>query len=66
MVRLDRERKGKTPVDVTITEQNGNVRVRLTMGDDYASKKNTDMTVQETRDLATLLTYHAEVADGNL
>lgn len=66
MVRLDRSRKGKTPVDVTIVEQDGNQRIRLTMGDDGFSKKNTDMDEQETADLITLLQYHLEVLRGNL
>lgn len=57
MTRLPRTRRGKTPVDVTITEQDGLKRVRLTMGDDNYSKKNSDMDEQETEDLITILQF---------
>lgn len=67
MVRLARSRKGKTPVDVTIVNNGGaEDRIRLTLGEDTFSKKNTDLTPDEATDLMALLNYHAEVVRGNI
>lgn len=57
MTRLPRSRKGKTPLDVTVTIQDGLKRVRITMGDDNFNKKNSDLDEQETEDLITMLTF---------
>lgn len=65
-MRLPRERKGKTPIDVTIVEQDDTVRVRLTMGEDGGSKKNSDLTATEVKDLTTLLDYHGKLITGEL
>lgn len=66
MVRLNRTRRGKTPIDVTMTEQDGNQRIRLTMGEDGSSKKNSDLTEEETYDLIALLNYHLLILRGEL
>ena len=57
MVRLERTRRGKTPIDVTITRQNDLPRVRLTMGNERGKFTNTDMDEQEVRDLLVLLEF---------
>lgn len=66
-MRLPRERKGKTTVDVTNTLQAGIPRVRLSMGrtDDHRFR-NTDMSPQEVRDLITLLEYHLAIAEKRI
>ncbi len=64
-IRLPRNRRGKTPIDVTFVEQDGNKRVRLTMGDDNRSKKNSDLTADEVVDLMALLNYHHLVLIGD-
>lgn len=66
MVRLNRSRRGKTPIDVTIVEQDGTTRVRLTMGEDNGSKKNSDLTDEEVLDLMALLNYHYLVITGQV
>lgn len=68
MTRLPQTRKGKTPVDVTVTEQNGLKRVRLSMGADYGygGKKNTDMDEQEVEDLITILTFKLAMIRGQV
>lgn len=60
MTRLPRTRGGKTPVDVdvVVVEQDGLKRVRLTMGaGSFKGSRNTDMDVEETEDLITLLEF---------
>ncbi len=66
MTRLPTSRKGKTPVDVTVTEQNGLKRVRLTMGEDAHSKRNTDMDEREVEDLITILTFKLAMIRGEV
>ena len=66
MTRLPTSRKGKTPVDVTVTNQNGLKRVRLTMGLDALNKKNTDMDEQEVEDLITILTFKLAMIRGQV
>jgi hypothetical protein len=59
MVRLNRSRKGKTAIDVTTTLQDGNKRIRITLGEPLSSnKRNTDLDITELRDLITLLQFH--------
>lgn len=68
-MRLPRSRRGKTPIDVTTTEQDGNKRVRLTIGDDYSNpsaKKNSDLTEKECEDLITLLQGYLAIIRGEL
>lgn len=67
MTRLPQSRKGKTTVDVTVTEQNNLKRVRLTMGNpgDYRNK-NTDMDAQEVEDLITILTFKLAMIRGQV
>lgn len=65
-MRLQRSRRGKTPIDVVRVEQDkGVVRIRLTMGNpgpnDGGSHKNTDLTPEEAEDLATMLLYFVKV-----
>lgn len=67
MTRLPQSRKGKTQVDVTVTEQNKLKRVRLTLGGHESySKKNTDMDEQETEDLITILTFKLAMIRGQV
>lgn len=66
MTRLPRSRKGKTPIDVTTTEQNGLKRVRFTTGHDGARKVNSDLDPQEVFDLVTILSYHLGVITGHI
>jgi len=66
MTRLPRSRKGKTPIDVTTTGQNGLKRVRLTVGHDGGAKFNSDLDPQEAMDLLTILTYHLSVITGQI
>lgn len=66
MSRLPQSRKGKTTVDVTVTEQNGLKRVRLTLGDQTISKKNTDMDEREVEDLITLLQFKLMMLRGEV
>lgn len=69
-MRLTRSRKGKTPIDIVIVEQEkGQARVRLTVGDDASkpsNKKNSDLDLQEVDDLITMLTYHKMKISGEL
>ncbi len=66
-MRLRRDRKNKTKVDVNYVNQAGAPRVRLTLGeDDYRGKKNTDLSVREAEDLIVLLEYWKQVANGDL
>lgn len=68
MVRLKTTRKGKTPVDVTVTEQNELKRVRLSMGEreDGNRFRNTDLNEQEVRDLITLLEWNLAKVQGRV
>lgn len=66
MTRLPRSRGGKTAIDVTLTAQAGLMRVRLTMGEDNSSKKNTDMDELETANLITILEYKLAELRGEL
>jgi hypothetical protein len=67
MTRLTRSRKGKTPVDVVATEQNGLKRVRISMGDErYSNYRNTDMDERETRELITMLEWHLAKVEGRI
>lgn len=66
MTRLPRERKGKTPIDVGMVQQDGLTRVRISMGEDGGSRKNSDLSVQETEDLIAMLNYHMLVAKGEI
>lgn len=66
MTRLPNSRKGKTPVDVTVTNQNNLKRVRLTMGHDNRSKMNTDLDEQEAEDLITILTFKLAMIRGQV
>lgn len=66
MTRLPRPRKGKTPIDVTNTSQNGVERVRVTVGFDYRTKTNSDLSPEEVRDLIVLLQYHLAIAEGHI
>ncbi len=69
MTRLPRSRRGKTPIDVTIVKQDGNTRIRVTVGDDMArlsAKKNSDLDLKEVDDLIVLLSYmKKQVEDEN-
>ena len=65
-MRLPRNRRGKTPIDVTITNQDAGPRVRLTVGHDGGSKTNSDLTFRETEDLVTLLQYKLAQAKGDI
>lgn len=66
-MRLPRSRKGKTPLDVQIIEQNDTVRLRITLGEDLsARKRNTDMDEQEITDLIAMLNYHLLVIRGEI
>lgn len=65
-MRLPRKRKGTTPVDVVVTEQNGLRRVRLSMGMPGRKFSNTDLPPDEARDLATMLNFWAGVADRTI
>lgn len=68
-VRLPRKRKGKTPIDVGVVTQDDTTRVRLSMGDDKATKsgkKNSDLTPEEVEDLMAMLNYHRMVATGEI
>lgn len=65
-MRLPRDRRNKTKVDVNIVEQDGLTRVRLSLGEDGRGRKNTDMSVSEAEDLIVLLQYHKGVADGSI
>lgn len=65
-MRLPRSRRGKTPIDVVITNQPAGPRVRITIGEDGYDKKNSDLDFKETQDLIVLLTYHLEKAKGNV
>lgn len=65
-MRLPRSRRGKTPIDVVVVTQESGPRVRLTVGDDGASKKNSDLDFKEAEDLITLLQYNLAVARGEL
>lgn len=66
MTRLPRERKGKTPIDVGMVQQDGLTRVRISMGEDGGSRKNSDLSIQETEDLIAMLNYHMLVAKGEI
>jgi hypothetical protein len=66
-MRLPRDRKGKTPIDVGIVEQDGLKRVRLSMGEDGApGRKNSDLSPQETSDLIAMLNYNLKVINGEI
>jgi hypothetical protein len=69
-MRLNRSRRGKTPIDVVIVEQEkGLPRVRLTVGDDLSkpsNKKNSDLDLQEVEDLIVMLTYHKMKIAGDI
>jgi hypothetical protein len=65
-MRLPRDRRGKTPIDVTLTHQQAGTRVRLTIGHDGGSKSNSDLTYRETEDLVTLLQYKLAQAKGDI
>lgn len=66
-MRLPRDRKGKTPIDVGIVVQDGLTRVRLSMGEDGTpGRKNSDLSVEETENLITMLAYNLELAKGNI
>lgn len=65
-MRLNRSRRGKVTVDVTTTEQDGNRRIRLTMGEDRPGKKNTDMDGVELAELITILQYHLAKLEGKV
>jgi len=67
MTRLPQSRKGKTQVDVTVTQQNTLKRVRLSMGQDGSySKKNTDMDEREVEDLITILQFKLAMIRGQV
>ncbi len=67
MTRLPRSRRGKTPVDVTVTVQNGLKRVRLSMGDEGTGRfRNTDMDESEVEDLITVLAFKLKVIRGEV
>lgn len=70
MTRLPRSRKGKTAIDVIVTQQ-GQPRVRLSMS--RPSKPgvpdrfvNTDMDEQEVNDLIVLLQFKLAVMRGEV
>lgn len=67
-MRLPRTRKGKTPLDVTLVEQYGNKRVRITLGEDSnpRGKYNTDMDAAEVTDLIALLNYNMMILNGEI
>lgn len=66
-MRLERSRKGKTPIDIVITEQQpGLKRIRLTVGEDGAGKKNSDLDFAETEALIIVLQYHLAKAKGEI
>lgn len=65
-VRVPRERRGKTPIDIGIVEQGNTRRIRITLGEDGGSKKNSDMTIGETEDLIAILNYNVLVAKGEI
>ena len=65
-MRLPRARKGKMPVDVVITNQEAGPRVRISVGWDNESKRNSDLTFKDTEDLIVLLQYHLAKARGDL
>ena len=66
ITRLPNTRKGKTAVDVTVTNQNNLKRVRLTMGADSYDKKNTDMDEREVEDLITILSFKLAMIRGQV
>ena len=67
MTRLQRTRRGKTPVDVTRTEQNGIRRIRLSMGDEIGQRfRNTDMDDEETENLIIMLAYNLKMLRGEI
>lgn len=66
MTRLPRSRKGKTPLDVTITHQPAGLRVRVTLGNDGYDKKNSDLDAKECDDLIVLLQYNLAKIKGEL
>lgn len=67
MTRLPRDRKGKTPIDVGVVEQDGLKRVRISMGEDLKpGRKNSDLSVKETEDLIAMLNYNMLVAKGEI
>lgn len=65
MTRLERSRKGKTTIDVTVTKQDGLGRVRLSMGEQGSyNHRNSDLDAREVRDLITLLEWHLAKVTG--
>lgn len=66
MTRLPRSRRGKTPIDVVVVTQESGPRVRLTIGDDYFQKKNSDLDFEETEALIVLLRYNLAKAKGEI
>jgi len=47
-------------------EQGNTRRIRITLGEDGGSKKNSDMTIGETEDLIAILNYNVLVAKGEI
>lgn len=66
MTRLPRSRRGKTPIDIVVVTQESGPRVRLTLGDDYDTKRNSDLDFEETEALIVLLRYHLAKAKGEI
>lgn len=67
MTRLPRSRKGKTPIDVTVTRQPAGPRVRLSVGRlNGLGQVNSDLDVKEVNDLVTMLLYHLAVITGKV
>lgn len=66
-MRLPRDRKGKTPIDVGVVEQDGLKRVRLSMGEDGTpGRKNSDLSDKETVDLIAMLNYNLKLIRGEI
>ena len=67
-MRLPRDRKGKTPIDIGVVVQQSGPRVRVSIGEDWSNpsaKKNSDLSFKETEDLITMLQYHLHLARTN-
>jgi hypothetical protein len=65
-MRLERSRRGKTPIDVNVVIQDGLPRVRLTVGAGSPNAKNSDLDFEETDALVTVLRYHLARAKGEI
>ncbi len=66
-MRLPRDRKGKTPIDVGVVVQDGLKRVRVSMGEDsQPGRKNSDLSEEETAALITLLQYNLALVKGDI